>query len=846
MISSRLRHLLPAFSAGGCIVDCRLWTALFCLIPLFASAQTTTVEGYVREERTDYPIVFAHIFFKGTQVGTRTDTTGHFNIQINDQDKKTDSLIVSYLAYRSKTIAIKPGVTQQVTVRIKPQFTRLQEVVVNYDNNPAFPILDRVLTQKQNNNPDNRASYTCEEYAKIRFDLNHLTDKLKKSMLLRPFDWIWENADTTSDGVSYLPVLLVEKQIDHYYQRLPPQKRDILQGVNSTGLEGPKIMQFVEDLYVAPNIYDNFVVILDKSFPSPIHDNYKNHYGYFLEDSVMEGSDKVYIISFYPRFKRQLAFTGEMRIDAATAAIRQIDLRFDIYANVNFVRSYYVSQKYARVDSTHWMPQASQVIGDFTVAENSSDFTGFFGRKSSTFTQYTVDQPIDKKQFRGDELIVESDSARTRSETYWQQTRHTALTTEEQGVFNMVTKLENDPAFIIRKNIVLAIVTGYVPFKQIEIGNFYTFYSYNKVEHSRLKFGLRSNRKTERPLEYSAYGAYGTYDEKWKYGASARYNLTAHKRRPNRIGASYQYDIHQLSRSPNNIEIDNIIASLVQYGGTSSRNYVKDYNFYIETSPINNVMARVNYFNNTISPTGTNQFLYISEGTTHIAEQYHAAGLDVTLRYSWQNPDINGEFYNIEKKNYFRKYPDITFQWKMGDKEIFKSGFHFRKVNLQVRQNVRLGKLGYTRYYIEAGKTFGTVPYPYLNIPFANQLVFHDDLAFNLMNFLEYASDQYVTATLHHHFDGLLFDRVPGLNKLKWRSLIFARGWWGGIRPENNQQQFLFAENLRPLDKGYYEAGFGIDNIFKIARIDFTWRLTDRHAPDVYNFIVKPSFRFTF
>jgi hypothetical protein len=844
LISSFFRHFLWTVDRG-------LWTSLpvlvfLCLINHTASSQNTTVEGYVKEENTGNAIVFAHIFFKGTQVGTRTDTTGHFKIQISNKDKKMDSLVFTYLAYHSQTIAVKPGVAQQVTISMRPQFTHLKEVVVNYDNNPAFPILDRVLAEKKNNNPDNRASYTCEEYAKIRFDLNHLTDKLKKNVLFRPFDWIWDNADTTADGVSYLPVLLVEKQIDHYYQRSPAQKRDVLKGVNSTGLEGPKIMQFVEDLYVAPNIYDNFVVILDKSFPSPIHDNYKNHYGYFLEDSVMEGSDKVYIISFYPKFKRQLAFTGEMKIDAATSAIRQVDVRFDIFANVNFVRSYWVSQKYARADGTHWMPQASQVLGDFTVAENSQDFTGFFGRKTSTFTHYTIDQPINKKQFQGTELVVEADSARTRNDIYWQQNRHTGLTTEEQGVFNMVEKLEKDPAFIIRKNIVLAVVTGYVPWKQIEIGNFYTFYSYNKVEHSRLKFGFRANQKTQKALNYSAYGAYGTYDKKWKYGGTLSYNLTAHKRRPNRIGASYQYDIRQLSRSPNNIEIDNIIASLVQYSGTSSRNYVTDYNFYAESSPVGNVMVRVNYFNNTISPTGTNQFLQVTDGVTQVAPEYHAAGLDVTLRYSWQNPDITGEFYNVEKKNHFRKYPDITFQWKMGDKEIFKSDFHFRKVNIQLRQNVRLNKLGYTRYYIEAGKTFGTVPYPYLNIPFANQLVFHDDYAFNLMNFLEYVSDQYVTATVHHHFNGLIFDRIPGLNKLKWRSLVFARAWWGGIRPENNQQEFLFAENLRALDKGYYEAGFGIENIFKIARIDFTWRLTDRDAPGVYNFIVKPSFRFQF
>jgi hypothetical protein len=364
----------------------RILAYLLLLLSNAVFAQTTIVEGFIQEENTGDPIIFAHIFFKGTGVGTRSDTTGHFKISIGHTVKKIDSLVVTYLAYHTQTIAITPGVQQQVAIKMRPQFTQLQEITVSYDNNPAFPILDQVIRQKENNNPDNKESFFCEEYAKIRFDLNHLTEKLKKNVLLRPFDWIWENADTTSDGVPYLPVLLVEKQIDHYYQRSPSDKRDIIKAVNTTGLEGPKIMQFVNDLYITPNIYDNFVIILEKSFPSPIHDNYKNHYDYYLQDSTMIDGRKTYTISFYPKFKRQLAFTGDMKIDAETHAIRQFDVRFDIYANVNFVRSYWVSQRYQNIEGTHWMPEQSHVLGDFTVVENSSDFTGFFGRKTSTYS----------------------------------------------------------------------------------------------------------------------------------------------------------------------------------------------------------------------------------------------------------------------------------------------------------------------------------------------------------------------------------------------------------------------------------------------------------------------------
>ncbi len=821
-------------------------TFLLLLFYFFTFAQTTTLEGYVKEAGSGDPIVYAHVFFKRLQTGTTTDTTGHFKVQII-KEAKPDTLIVSHLGYTSQKIAITTE-SKSIEIILTPQFTQLQEFALEADVNPAWAILEKVIQQKKINNPESRKSYSCEEYSKIRFDLNHFTEKIKRNIMVRPFDFIWDGVDTTSEGVTYLPILLVEKMIDHYYQRSPKQIRDVVQGLNATGLKGPKIMNFVEDLYLTPNLYDNFVVILDKSFPSPIHDNFKNHYNHYLLDSIQVEGSKFYKISFYPKYKRELAFTGEMLIDAATFAVTQVELRFDIMANVNFVRSYWVSQKYEKIDNTFWMPIELQVIGDFTVLENSADLTGFFGRKNSTYKNYQIDIAIPKDIFKGIETIIQVDSAVERKENYWQEKRHSDLTAKESGIFDMVKKIEKDPAFILRKNVALAIATGYIPKSNIEIGDVYTFYSYNVIEHSRIKFGLRSNKESGWPIQFSTYGAYGTFDEKWKYSISADWGFGKEKRRQKRIGASYKYDIEQLGRSFNQLEIDNILTSLVQYGGTASRNYVTDFTAYAENNWITGLLTRFSYFNNSISPTSNTNFQQISEGgVISDVSQYNANGVALTFKFSYLNTQLDGKFYTRdEQKVIFRKFPDVSLEGRWADKNTFGSGLNFTKCNILFKQNVRLQKLGYLQYYIEAGKTIGTVPYPYLNIPFGNQLVFNDEYAFNLMNFLEYASDQFIAAHVQHHFGGLILDHIPLINKLKWRNFIFARAYWGQLTDKNNQQVYLFPENLRAPNNGYYEVGFGIENIFKIARVDFTWRLTDTDAPGVYKFIVKPSFKLSF
>jgi hypothetical protein len=665
--------------------------------------------------------------------------------------------------------------------------------------------------------------------------------------MLRPFYLILDCLDKKSDGVTYLPVLLVEKVIDHYYQHSPREYRDVVQGVNTTGLKGPKIMGFVEDLYLTPNIYDNFVVLLDKSFPSPINDNYNNHYNHYLLDSVMIDGSKFYQISFYPKHKHELAFTGEMLIDASAFAIKQVTLRFDIMANVNFVRSYWVSQKYEKVDEQNWMPVESQVIGDFTVVENSSEMTGFFGRKNSTYRKYKVDKPLSKEIFKGIETVVLVDSATERNSSYWEKVRHVELTNEENHVFDMVKRIEKDPAFILRKNLVLAFLSGYVPVGNIDIGNFYTFYSYNVVEHSRVKVGFKSDNDLNFPIKFSAYGAYGTFDKKWKYGGTADWAFGQKKTRKH-IGITYRNDIQQLGRSFNQLEIDNILTSLVQYGGTISRNYVRDFTAYLDNNWTTGLLTRFSYFDNNISPTRNRLFEEINDKAFSFVKSYTARGIGATLKFSYQKNDLDGKFYSSdESKVVYRKFPDVAFEWQWADKRAFNSSVSFVKYNLSIKQNVRLQKLGYLQYYIEAGRTLGAVPYPFLNIPFGNQLVFQDDYAFNLMNFLEYASDKYALAYVQHHFGGLILDRIPLINRLKWRNFIFARAYWGSLSNQNSQTTYLFPMQLRPINtNGYYEVGFGIENIFKIARVDFTWRLTDRNAPDVYKFVVKPSFRLSF
>ena len=93
------------------------------------------------------------------------------------------------------------------------------------------------------------------------------------------------------------------------------------------------------------------------------------------------------------------------------------------------------------------------------------------------------------------------------------------------------------------------------------------------------------------------------------------------------------------------------------------------------------------------------------------------------------------------------------------------------------------------------------------------------------MNFYEFVSNEYVSFKAEHHFGGLFLDRIPALRKLKWREVASLSAVTGHLS-EANKEILSNPDAFFSLQKPYVEAGIGIENIFKIFRIDNIWRLT--------------------
>jgi hypothetical protein len=83
------------------------------------------------------------------------------------------------------------------------------------------------------------------------------------------------------------------------------------------------------------------------------------------------------------------------------------------------------------------------------------------------------------------------------------------------------------------------------------------------------------------------------------------------------------------------------------------------------------------------------------------------------------------------------------------------------------------------------------------------------------------------------------------MRKLNWREFVGIKSVYGTISDANrainaSSQPYNAPENV------YWEYNAGIGNIFKVFRIDFSWRGSYLNTPDANKFAVKGSFGFYF
>jgi hypothetical protein len=377
---------------------------------------------------------------------------------------------------------------------------------------------------------------------------------------------------------------------------------------------------------------------------------------------------------------------------------------------------------------------------------------------------------------------------------------------------------------------------GYYEVGNFEYGPYYSCYSNNAIEGNRFRLGGRTSNQFSTKFMIGGYGAFGDKDHKFKYGVNGIYLLNKEPRMS--LEANWRDDMTQLSVSSNQFSADNISNSIFSVSKNTDllRIQAAGLTFFREWPKGFQSNVLLNY--RTIYPSFYMPFTDQISSTNF--PQIVDASVGLNIRYAYGEKYLEGEF---ERTAIPSDFPVINFNATVGNALINNKTYSYTKLELTYDHNFLAGIFGYFEYNLAAGKIIGALPYPLLKLHSGNETYYLDNLAFNLMNYYEFASDIYAQANLTHHFDGFILSKIPLVNTLNLRSLVFARGVIGTLNSQN-QSIMEFPGALGGLNgKPYIEAGFGIENIIKILRVDAIWRVTYRDNPYAQKFGIRAQFQ---
>jgi hypothetical protein len=810
---------------------------LFFLSNLSFLLSQTIVTGKVFDADTKEPVAFANVVFKGTSIGTTADLEGNFTLKT---DKPVDSLLFAYIGYDKKVVAVKIGQTQTINMAMTTAGVALQEVVIRPGENPAHKYIKKVIANKYKNDRKELSAYSYEAYNKIEFDINNIPKDLKNKKAFKPVKFIFDNVDSTnSNEKPYLPIFMIETLSELYAQK-PGLKKEIIKASKTTGFENPSISQLLGDMYLNLNLYDNNIVVLNKIFTSPISDNAIPFYKFYLEDSIYEDGHRLFHIRFKQRRPGELVFEGNMWIADSTWGIKRIEMAIVKDANINYINTLNVIHEYKLVDSS-WFLSRDKLVVDFALQKNSP---GIYGRKTASYKKVTTNKVKPNNFFLSSSDVDVQDSATKRDETFWKNYRHDSLSKNEKKIYAMMDTVQNLPIYRTWLDFVTIFVTGYKTFGNFDVGPLFSFVSFNTLEGPRLKFGGRTSVNFSKLIELNGYGAYGFKDEKFKFGLG--FKLALGNKPWQMVGFDYKSDIEVLGQSDNQFATDNFFAALGRRlplrslirGTRTSAWYEKDF--------FPGFSARFTFLNKQYErPSDIDLFKYTQpDGKIGEKTKLTTTEFQVGLRYAKGEKSIGSTF---RRSRVGDQTPVFNLLLVKSIPKVYGGEYDYTKIVANVNGRIYYNSiLGYGNFNLETGKYWGRVPYPFMELHAGNGTVFYDYKAYNMQNFFEFISDQYAQFWYTHHFDGILFNKIPLIKKLKWREVASFKTVVGTVN-KANKDLIVFPERLYDLSKGpYYEAGVGLENIFKIIRLDAVWRLNYLDNPDITKFKVGISVQLQF
>ena len=817
---------------------------LICLLgwsPLTEGWAQTVVSGQVTDATTQEAIPFANVIVFGTEQGTTTNVEGYYRLKVPGD---ADSLQISFVGYVARTIAVDKR--EEIDIALTPDVVSLSELVFTARENPAFALLKRVQQQRKRTDKRSLSAYDYESYIRTEVALNAVSGKIQNKIIRKAYQ-VAKRQRTRSDTTDRadVPIIMTETLSRAYYQNQPEVKREnILKSkISGIGLSSSSwLSQLTASSLQQFNFYENWMSIMGKSFVSPLAPSGRLLYDYYLSDSLVRDGDYCYRLDFVPKNPQDLAFEGTAWITKETAALKSIDARVNPEANLNYIRSVHVVQELSPVANGAWLPARAQTTIESTAF---SDYPGLRVRSlvSNRDVQVNQEKPLG---FYATNVTVEEGAYRADS-TFWQTHRHDPLGEDDQRAFDIIDTLNQLPVVKRTTKLVDTFASSHYDLGLIELGPIPYSYAHNDVEGHRFRLGFKTSPRFSSRWTFRNYVAYGTLDRRFKYGVEANYIW---RRAPwTQLTVFHAQDLSQLGWFPETEKEVKFFEAAALWGDLSTGYRYRRSSVRLFRQLPKGLGPEVEVYRQYTEPLFDFSYPLPPESPGQNSSGFVTTELRVALQFARDEQFVQRDNRRVSLGG--RRWPVLRAEYGLGLNNVLGGDFSYQRVKFSANQKVSLGLLGTSQYALEGGYIFSQLPYPLLEVHLGNTSPFYYRWGFNTMNRAEFVSDHYALLRYAHSFEGFFLNRVPLIKRLDWRLITSANVLYGGVRAENRVPRAVDQQSapiFRHLDRDipFAEIGYGVENIFRLIRVEAYHRLTYLDHPSVRKFAIKVGLQLKF
>jgi hypothetical protein len=803
-------------------------SALFCIF-ISSYCQAIAVKGRVTDEK-DQPLPFATVFIKGTTTGTTTNAAGQYQLDLAPGQY---TVVCQYIGFKRTELPLNVNASTQILdFHLLPVNMQIKEVVVKANGeDPAYAIIRQAI-KKRHFYQQQVKEYTCMSYIKGTIGMKNVPGRFMGQKI----DKNEMGVDSTGKGMIFL-----SESVTKISARLPDKiKLEVISSRKSGGgfgLSFPAIISFYDN-----NVSAVITQMGPRGYISPIAENALAYYKYRLEGTFTEEGKTVNKIQVIPRRKQEPLFSGYIFITDDDWRIHSTDLLLTSEYQLELMDTLKIRQTHVPVTADIWRVKDQVMYISF----NKFGFR-MGGSFVNVYSDYNVHPDFPPKFF--DNTFLKYDSAFDKQgHAYWDSTRPVPLETDEVKDYHekdSIAKAARDSSFsryhldsLQHKQKPVKVMDvlwngvkhkyyfrrdSSIQYHSLGVRGLLKSMKYNTVEGLVIALEPDLNIYTgeESSLRITPFLRYGLSNTHFNAYTQIDFsNSSKVKKRYGRNDWSLAGG-KRISQFNQDNPIDNIANEF--YTLLLKENYMKLYEnwfgklrytrifqtndrlslgaTYESRNPVENTTDFVIFKNDRKQFTPNHPY----ELANVPFEKHQALVLDVDFTFQ-----PGQQFVELPDRKipFGSKYPTFKVGYSKGIPNVANSIVDFDKWSFSVQDNMNFKLLGEFRYRIGAGgflndRNVQIPDYQHFN---GNQTFYNMKYlnSFQLAPYYQYSTTApfYATANVEHHFNGLLTNKIPLLNRLKWNLVAGANAFY--VNGDNN----------------YVEVFGGIENIMKMIRVD--------------------------